>query len=714
MTLTRGVTAQRPTAAVIYATLWTGLWFTPWGNWLRSWPWLGTALALALFVAPGMGLHAWSTRGMAVRVSGRVTYGFALSVALTGTIGLIACVLHLSFAFVLAILWGAGLLGAFGVARWELPPAAAHDDRKRLNFVEVVLMAVLLVLAARLALSPAGGSDAATHVARLTGFQQSTALGFSSVGFGDAVQIPPRYWLAYWPLCEAVLAALSGLHGLELTSVYLAPLLAPLALASTFELSVSLGLSRRLAVSAVAAQVVSLVLLGGRTQPGQMFFNHLCDDNVLASYVLAPVATAAVARFLRAGRGLSLVGSTYLGLAVTHPTVFGFAYLVTVAYSAAELLGGVSWRRIVPALVVSTLLIAGVSTLRLVDHPSQQHVYFSVAAAEAADEMIPTRWTRLWVSADHRTYAVARQVVPPAARVAALMALAAALVQFRRVRAARYVVAVVGLAELTLWPQTSWLIGMLITPFHLWRVWWQVPFGIGLVVVAGAMVTIVRLRQRLRSRLTALGPWGELVFVGALVAVMIVTGRPNWVWALHLPPDWRTVAYAEGELQASAVSCRRTFADLIAIGRAIDTRAPNGAVVVGDVWGKLATEVWGTNDFIPSVSTKARLVVFRSDEQTAQHGGVSLTEARRRIVRLKQVFDDETPAAERLRILDEFGVEYVVSCGEWPVPSALAAGPSAVRLEETAGNLHLYRLARFAPATPNERGKPGAPPGDDA
>lgn len=714
MTLRRSVTAYRLPAAAIYAALWTVLWFAPWQLLLQPWPWLRALFALLLFLQPGALLHAALTRGVAVRLGSRAVYGFALSVALTGTIGLIACVLHLSFTFVMGIVWVAGLLGLFLIARWGVPPAAARDDRDRLSFVEVVLMAVVLVLAARLALSPAGGSDAATHVARLTGFQQSTALGFGSVGFGDAVQIPPRYWLAYWPMCEAVLAALSGLHGLELTSVYLGPLLAPLAVASAFELSLSLGLSRRLAVSAVAAQVVSLVLLGGPTQPGQMFFNHLCDDNVLASYILAPIAMAAVARFLRAGRGLPLVGLTYLGLAVTHPTVFGFAYLVTVAYSGAELLGGVSWRRIMAALAVSTLLIAGVSTLRLVDHPSQQHVYFSVAAAEAADEMIPTRWARLWVSADRRTYAVARQVVPPAARVAVLVALAAALVQFRRVRAARYVVAALGLAELTLWPQTAWLIGMLTTPFHLWRVWWQVPFGIGLVVVAGGMVMVVRLRKSLRSRLAALGPWGELGLVGALVAVMIVTGRPNWVWALHLPPDWRTVAYAEGELQANAVSCRRTFADLIAIGRAIDTRAPNGAVVVGDVWGKLATEVWGTNDFIPSVSTKARLVVFRSDEQTAQHGGVSLTEARRRIVRLKQVFDDETPVAERLRILDEFGVEYVVSCGEWSMPSALAAGPSALHLEETAGNLHLYRLAGFALAAPDERREPGSPPGRDS
>jgi hypothetical protein len=669
---------------------WTTLWFMPWRMWLESWPLVRTLIALVLFLQPGVALHAWLTDRAAVRPSGRVTYGFALSVVLTGILGLAGCLIHLPFSFVTTSFWVVGLLGPAAVWRaGHLAPVCegnGHGSRDTVVGVEWLVLIVVLLLAGWLACNPAGGGDNFTHVARITRFLQADTLGFESVGFGDSVLIPPRYWLAYWPLCEALMVAQSGVHGLQLTTNYLPALLAPLSLVSVFELALSLGFSRRQATAALVAQLVALVMLVKLSQPGLVFFDRLTLDKVVVAYLLAPAGLAAAANWCASTERcrLSQVGLIYLAIAFGHPTMFGIAYLVLLGYCGAEFVVGAARARVVRLGLLITALAAAVSMLRLVDHPSQAHVHFTIASADRSQEMIHTRTTHVWVSADRRHYAVPSRILSPAAVVIGLLILPIAVLQMRSQRAARYVAPALALIGLTLMPPTAWLVGLTITPFHLWRISWFAPFGIGLVLAASVIAGAVRDRFASRHRFAvwalrrSVAAWCELALLGAVVAVVHVTHLPRLLSALHAPPDWRAVAYTESEGHAGKAPCRRTYADLIEMGRVIDQRVPRGAVMVGGPGD--------TNEFIPSVSARVRLVAFRGADQTMLHAGVSQAAAAQRFAGVRALFGAATGPAGGQQILSDLGVDYVLHCGEW------ATAPPRVRLEATVGNLRLYRV----------------------
>ncbi|MBI1815963.1 MAG: hypothetical protein HYR72_13370 [Deltaproteobacteria bacterium] len=677
---------RRRLVAASASLAWTALWFAPWQLWLRPWPWLRTALALTLFIAPGLGLHAWLTRGMAVRVSGRVTYGFALSVLATGLVGLVGCVSHLSFTFVMASLWVVGLLGPAALALSDPTTAGAADGRAReaMSWLDWLECAVVLAIVARLAFAPAGGGDDFIYVARITRFAQSDGLGFHSIGFGDA-PLSPRYWFEYWTLCEAVMATVSGLHPLELTTNYLGPLLAVIALVGVFELALSVGFTRRLATAALTAQVIVLVMLAKEHQPGFMFFNRLTEDKVVAAFVLSPAALAAVAHSIASPpTGLLLVALLYIGLFTTHPTSFGIAVLMALSYCVAAFATSRA-RNVLRVMIVLTALAVPASMMRLASGSSLAMAETEFTSTGSGS---PMRLARLWVGPDGRWYAVSRTVIPSVALGVGVVALGIAVLRLRRDPAAAYVAGALAVVGFTCVPYTAWIVAAGITPFHLWRVVWQAPFGIALVVVLTAVIDVLRrrvppslVRRLLRANLSVVS---ELVLLALLVGAVRYGHVRDRLWALHVPLDWRTFLYREGELVGARLPCRRTYADLIAMGQLIDQHAPRGATVIGDP---------ATNNLIPSVSIRARLLMFRAIDHTREHAGVTPGEARRRVDVQTRLFHRTTPAAERSALLRENRIDYVLLCGrpDWAAEVA-AVSPGRFTRVATAGDFELYRV----------------------
>ncbi|MBI3386904.1 MAG: hypothetical protein HY027_04090 [Deltaproteobacteria bacterium] len=678
------MTRRRALATGAGLIVWSVLWFAPWQPALQPWPWARAAVGVALWLALGVGLHALITRE-ASRWSARLGYGWALSAMLTGLVGLPACLLHVSFAAVMATLWAAGVLGLLLLASTDRESLGAPRRVDWPGAVPLLPALLVLLVAARLAFVPAGGDDKFTQVARVTSFLQADALGFHSIGFGEAVTVPPRYWLAYWSLGEAVMAALSGLHPLELATNYLAAFLAPLSFIAVFELAMSLGFSRRLAVLAMLGQLAGLLALLGGRQAGFIFLLRLPEDKVMGAFVLAPICLAAAASYFEAPtpRRLVLAGMVFLGLAFVHPTSFGIACMITVAYAAAEATMPRARARAARLVAMVALVAAVFSVPRFVDHPARTHTHFTVASARAAGELQQHRRAKLHISTDARRFAVPAAIVPLRIQLAGLAVLGVALLRLRRDRAARYVAAALVVIGLTFFGATAWILALAITPFHLWRVAWQGPFGVGLTLLLRPLVYRASPRLQRPALVTA----GEIIFLAALLFVAL----PSWraVRLFRVPSDWRSVLYTEDELLRKRPSCRRTYADLIAIGRFIDARAPHGAIVVGDFPD--------TNNLLPSVSTQARLLVFRQPIETAQHASIALAEATRRQTELERVFAADTSAVERLRILSDYRVDLVLHCGKWPAADQLATEyPEAFRLEATAGDFQLYRLGREA------------------
>ncbi len=688
-------TSRRASVLVLFLGLWTMLWFAPWRECLMPWPWLRTGSALGLFLMPGMALHALISRDPVARVSGRVGYGFALSVTLTGVIGFVASLIHLGFTTVMTMLWLAGTVSVIALFRGRWAVAAQPASRAAEFSESLTLLPCMVVafVAARLALSAAGGVDRYTQVARITGFLQSDAFSFRSIGFGDAVLAPPRYWLAFWGLCEAVVAWLSGVPPLEMDAIYLAPLLAMLSFIALFELARSLGLSRWLTAVALTTHMVLLIVLthpGG--QAGKIFFLNLTEDKTMTAAVLGPICLAAAASYWAAPAlwRLVLVALSFSAAALSHPTSFGVTVLITCAYGGYELLATKHVGAVVRLLAVVAVVAAAASLPRFADHGARTHTHFAIAAAEAAGELTPVRQRRLVISSDHRYFAVSPSVVPMGIRAVGLVVLLVALRRLRRDRAARYVAGALSVVALTLVMPTAWIVGLFITPFHLWRVGWQAPFGIGLVVVAVAVVDGLR---PLLARWPRMTRWctHSVVLMAAQLALLLAVSltvlpmHGHRLPSLHLPAEWRSRLYTFTELIHHTATCRRTYADAIAMGRLIDQLAPHGPVAVGDLPD--------TNSLIPSVSARARLVVFREPIETVQHAGITWPEAEARTAALQELFAVETPDPERLHILSQYRVEFVLHCGAWLAGARLATQyPDIFRIEATSGDFQLYRV----------------------
>jgi hypothetical protein len=685
----RGGAAMTRAALIrlVITALWTLLWFAPPGSWLP--PQLGMGIALLLFIVPGAGLHALVAADDE-RPGMRLILGFAFSVALTGVLGLAGGVACLPFGFVMNGLWAVGA-AALLVAR----PPALPRPRETINTASLLdhLPALVAVLtAARLCMYPAAGSDDFTHLGRVNAFLNATALGFQSLAFGDGATIPPRYWLAYWPLCEAVLAAKSGIAPIELNK-YLGVLLAPLAFLGVYQLASNLGLGRPLAGFAVIAQLAALIVLTAKSQPGHVFFHRLTEDKVMGAFVLMPACLASAAWFFCRPtlRRLLTTVLVYLSVALCHPTLLGIGYLVTLVYGAIELIVTPFRKHAAALLALLTLMVGAVSVLRFVQHPSRELYEFSLSPSPA-EQVRDGRMKRLEVADDGKAYTVARRVVPGEARIAGALVLTLALLHTRAVPAARYLAAALATVGLTLVPQTSWILASVLTPFHLWRVSWQTPFGIGLafLIYSGRRLfpdqgRWVKLGWLRAFRADVFGQ--ALLLAGAL---SVVAAHKEAFPALNLPPDWETAIYSGKEVRSGRIKCRRRYQDLIQIGRWIDLQAHEGGLVLGDLEA-------GSNEFLPSVSVRSRLLVFRGVTDTVFHGSVSHREAERRLAVAKRILHPSTPPDERLRLLSAEGIDYVLLCGveRWTWAEQLAREtPEQIGLAAVAGDIRLYRVNR--------------------
>jgi hypothetical protein len=673
---------KRPLVATLAVAAWAGAWALPWQGLLDFVPSLRSALALVLFGVPGFCVYVLLDDGRRASAAARLPGGLLLSVTVTGALGFAGSVAGLPTAIVDAGLWSAGALGLGLLAmRGELRIPRWRGGRPRA--LDALALAVVMLTAARLCLAPAMGADDMTYVARMTWFQQSPTLSFRGIVFGGEQLISPRDWLAFWPLCEAVIGSLGDVHGVQLTTLYLGPLLAPLAVLAVADLARALGLSRRFAVAAAALQVTILLLLHTRDQPGRHFFERLTEDKFLALYVLAPAVVRLVTDVLRGAnaRTLSALAAGWLGGALVHPTSLGILFLVVAAYAALEWIA-VRGRAALLVLAVVVPITTAAAAVRFVPTPSRPQVYFDVEEAAQKNDMRGARARRVDMLEQGRFYGVGTSSAPPVARLLGALVLVAALLRARRERVARYVAAGFGIAALAIMPYTGWVLGRLLTPFHLWRILTAVPFGIGAAFVlrlAGSLGA--RAPEGLVARAAPAGPVLAVVLLLATVGYAAANERVFRLTSLRLPDGWSELLDARAKFDRRRL--RFHHADLVAIARALDAAIDRKAVVLGDA------EV---NNLIPSLSAKAVLVAFRSPAQTAMHAGIDREEARARWKAYQQVTLGRTTPEATVRYLREHDVRFVLTAADadWFTSIPHEVLPRE-RIAE-AGFLRLYRL----------------------
>ena len=391
---------RRAATSIVALAVWALLWLTPWPRLLAGWPWVGVVAGVGMLIAPGA-LLARAVRGRG-SVGQGVGPGLALSMMAVGGLGLLACLMQWPLGFVRAGLAAAGAAAIVALGRRgpeaESTRTAALSTPRVFDAGRVLEAAAWIVpllaamaVAAHFAFVVAAGWDNFIYNAMTTDALRGDHLGFADPAFGPARTTISRLWLAFWPLAQASIAAVSGIDPLPLSAVYLNPVLAVLAVAAVFELAVALGLSRRQATLAAVVQVTVLLLLTAAHQPGTAFFTRLREDKLLAAFVVGPAWCRLVADYLREPdrRGAVLVGLGGAGMLFTHPTMLAVAASIIVMWAGLDAL---ATRRLRPALCVIGLaagLVAVPLGIRIAPpafgaSESSHTMYFTLDAARQA------------------------------------------------------------------------------------------------------------------------------------------------------------------------------------------------------------------------------------------------------------------------------------------------------------------------------------------
>jgi hypothetical protein len=480
--------------AAILSVGWAFLWLVPWQSRLGSLPWLGLAIAFVAFIVPGACAYHLLHTGQPLRLSAYLTVGFALSVTWVGFIGLIARIVHLPFLFVYYSLFVAGEIGIILVSLSEERPFSLHWptlDRSLLRIIVIVLPTIVVVgTVANLSAGPFWGGDKTTYTAFVTNWQHSTSLDFHEVFLGTENVLSVRFWLSLFPMTMALIAKLSGVHGLLLSAIYLRPALTVLASLCVYELARTMGLSAELAALAVVAQLFLLLLLTDELQPGQVFIVRLEEDKVITSYVLAPILIHSIKDYLdqRNWQQFLLLLLAGLSLTFTHPTAMGVACLIGGLFSLFHLL---IYRQVKPFLVVGLVLFVILVTpfcLRFFDSATASAYSSNFSIEYQVEENTNFALARANVLEDSRWYGfppsffmitapfdpniaptLPMKIVRNSTYCLVMLIIVLAILRLSQRRAVgHYVIAGAMLLLLGVFPYTGWILGIMLTPVPLW------------------------------------------------------------------------------------------------------------------------------------------------------------------------------------------------------------------------------------------------------
>lgn len=641
---------------------------------------LRVGMGVIILCAPGAALRASAGDGGGT-IATQLLFGFVASVATVGLAGLGGSLLGLPALAVRALLVGAGIAALWvGISRREPRPRAGLAAGEVWT---LTVLAIALLIGARLAFAPYVGGDDITHVARITAFQQREYLGYQPLALGGDNVLPPRYWLSFWPLWQALLAALAAVHPLALTANHLGPILAAMSLLAVYDLARALGMSRLLATFAVTAQIALLLCLLARTQAGWVFFDRVAEDKFLAFFLLAPIALACLTHALSPAQGpgaYARLACAWLALAFSHPTSLGMVSLVGAAYCGLEVALSRARRRAALCLAIVVVITGAAASVRLVPHPFFDKLERGPAARFAAFLEDENARGRISIIPGTGYFGVGSYTAPVTAQLVGLVVLLIALGYARRERTARLLVASLGIVALAIVPYTGWLLGKVLPPFHLWRIICLVPFGIGAAFVCevAARATLRTTIERSRLRLAAHAV--PIVVLGA-IATLTFGLRATSLTSLNPPRGWREQVI--GVRFDQRKRNRVPYADVEAMTGFLRALVPPGAVVLGD--GR-------TNNLLPSMSSSVSVVCFRSVHQTMLHGELSREQAANRCSLLKKLLSGSLSPSDALGFVNEHDVQFAVVGGpsEWldAIPTDLVPR----RLLAEAGSLRLYRL----------------------
>lgn len=642
----------------VSVAFWLFLSLFPWQSWFAGADIPRFLLGLALFFVPGVFTFLLVSDDK--NLSPRVLFGgFVISIFATGLLGLLARLLQLNFTF---IRWGFALWGAAAIFLFfacEVKITFQFEKPTWWEVLSFLLAAGGAAYFASLAQPPLIHDDAFTYNALLYYYQHAEALIFKFPVSLDRLEIP-RFWIAYFPLVEAMISDLSGVDGLLVTGVYLPPALACLSFLGIYTLGRTLSLPRAAAGIAVLAQGFSLMRLTKWNQPGNLFFQRLTEDKVAAAFVISLILILLAVEYLEkpSTRKLILVGIAALAMVFTHPIQFGMTCMIVGVYGLQFLLDkNLRWKYI--ALIAVLAVVALIPyTFRFGGGEYSQTLSFSMEDVEENDESARLGVRRLDVIEGTRFYGISHYLTRGLPYEISFVSVVLALFFFWKNKAARYVLAAFAVLGVSMFPYTGWIVGMFTTPFQLWRLTWLLPFGLAFGFLFWAVFELAQKIKLVECWKAWLQPAFYLAALAAMVGLVIYV-RP-WA-ASNLPSNNLDMV----DIYSNYVRVGERLNELDVTGMPVIVGAPDATV----------------SGIIPSLTLKFNPLVFRVQ------GGGEQTKVWR------SVTAEEIPPEERLNRLREIEVEYLLIRGEpaW-LPAFKEKYPDDFIFLFKDQRLSLYRL----------------------
>lgn len=512
---------QVNTKFLLSGIIWLLLWVVPWGESLRLDGNLYLAfivdmiklgIALFLFILPGA-LFFVLMRDKNVFDGGQWSVfpvGFAISTTIIGILGLAGRILGLSFVTVKYMFMSIGLGELILLAL--LMPDSQFSKMRTAESIRRVIENSPLLLAITLAIATAFNGyqffiDDTTYAAYVTNWRFSTQLGFSNIVYHNSVVEIPRFWLALYPMGQALLSDLSGVPVILLFSNYLELFLVPLALLTAYWFARFLGLSRKMAGLSVVLQTLFYVFMIDDSWPvGFWFFQNMVEDKVTAVFLLAPVFFFFGLMFLQfpTKKFLFLFFLCGIGLMLTHPVILFLACAMTAGMMLISLLfGRTRWRDVFQLLGVIVIVLMPYTIIRFYDlSQADQFDAKSVSTTFQADRYInivsdvfyglnPDVLLFSDISPESDFYS-AFQIVR---LFPVLLTLIAGYLAFRKIKNGVlywYILVCVLIVAFAAIPYTGWMLGYFISARMISRVSWFLPLGLAGVLVI--LLTIERLK----------------------------------------------------------------------------------------------------------------------------------------------------------------------------------------------------------------------------
>lgn len=613
------------------------------------------AIALTLFIFPGLGLYLYIKKydNDIEETIGLLSIGFALSVLIVAALGLGGRVLGLSFVTVRAMFTLSGaLILIFLLPRYE---GAGSTISSFVNSSIGLLKNPPLLLALILSFLFSIHDylfflDDATYGAYLTNWQYSSQLGFQNLIHDPSTTEHIRFWLALFPMSQALIADLSGIPGLLLLGNYLELLLVPLSVLTLYWCGQKLGLSHRASGFSVLVQVVLFVYIQGIERPiGRWFYQSLSEDKVAAVFLLSPVLFIFVINYLRGPtrRNLLLVLLCGFGLMLTHPVILLMACIISLGVSVLAWCGGLApLRCIAPLGIVFVLVMSPFMVIRAIDNAGHFGGPYNVV--QVAD----TYEIDLYVNIINEKYYGINpgvlefsdlpldgsahelyQLVRTLPIIILLAGCALALTRIKQAPLSWYIASVNGTIFLALLPYTGWMLGLFTSARLLYRIAWFAPLGFSFILL------LLSMRGWLIGRIGR-GSTSRLSFLGLLLCVLLAT--PTLIFTV-IP---RVPAYFQLLTRNHQLS---------QIGVHIDSVSNKPETVIALDYSDL--------QLIPTISSRSLLISFREEQEyNGFNNFMSLQQVHDRIEdsNILRSLDSDVPSSVRCELLRKHEVKYVL------------------------------------------------------